>query len=457
MTDVKLDKVTELHSVAEDIIERVMQCLHDENYEEIWTLLSDLHPADTADLLEGLSNEDRQHLFRVSQYKIDPEVLRYIDDAVREEFVQSADKSDIAASVGELDTDDAIDFIESLSEPEQKDILKEIPKEKRTYLEEGLTYPEDSAGRIMQREVVAIPSYWTVGKTIDYMRIEEKLPSDFYDIYIVNPKFHPIGAIPLSRIIRNNRDIKIEQLVLEDLKTVPVNMDQEDVAYLFRQYGLASAPVVNDGGRLLGVVTVDDIVNIIEEEREEDFMRLGGVTETGLYDAALKTSKSRFSWLFINLITAVVASIVIGFFEQTIEKLVALAILMPIVASMGGNTGTQALTVVIRALATKDLTKTASKRVIKKEMIVGALNGVLFALLMSVVATLWFGQFFIGLMIFFSMVITLTIAGLTGALIPIVLERLNIDPAIASGVILTTVTDVVGFLSFLGLATLFIL
>jgi len=304
----------------------------------------------------------------------------------------------------------------------------------------------------MQREVVVVPSAWTIGETIDYMRAAEDLPDDFYDLYIVNPKHHPIGFIPLSRALRTRRPVRLTEIMNTDMKTVPLDMDQEEVAYLFRQYGLVSAPVVDDAGRLVGVITVDDIVHVIGEEVEEDIMKLAGVQEGDLYSAMLDTTRSRFPWLVVNLATAVAASLVIGLFEGTIQQVVALAVLMPIVASMGGNAGTQTLTVAVRAIAMKDLTEATARRFVGKEILVGAVNGILFAALTGIVAWLWFGQPAIGLVIAAAMVVNMIVAGLSGTLIPLGLERLGVDPAIASSVFLTTVTDIVGFFAFLGLA-----
>jgi magnesium transporter len=296
-----------------------------------------------------------------------------------------------------------------------------------------------------------------VGETIDYMRAAKDLPDDFYDLYIVDPKHQPIGYVPLSRAMRARRPVKLTEIMNEDMKTVPITMDQEEVAYLFRQYGLVSAPVVDDAGRLVGVVTVDDVVHIIDEEAEEDLLKLAGVQETDLYSAVLDTTKARFTWLLINLFTAVAASVVIGFFEGTLQQIVALAVLMPIVASMGGNAGTQTLTVAVRAIAMRDLSAGNALRFVGKELLVGLANGVMFAAVAGAVAWFWFDQPMIGVIIAAAMLINLVAAALSGALVPLGLEKVGIDPAVASSVVLTTVTDVIGFLAFLGLATLFLL
>ncbi|MDX1711994.1 MAG: magnesium transporter, partial [Rhodovibrionaceae bacterium] len=420
-------------------------------------LLATLHAADIADLLEALSREERQILIDIHRPHLEGEVLTYLAPAVREEVIEHIGAAKLARLLSELESDDAVEVFEDLNEEFQHRILAALPDAYRHFLREGISYPEHSAGRLMQREVVAIPSAWTVGETIDFMRSNEDLPNDFYDIYVVTPKHKPLGKIPVSRVLRTRRPVKVTEVMETDIKAVPVTKDQEEVAYLFRQYGLVSVPVVDDAGRLVGAVTVDDAVDVIDEEAEDDLLKLGGVSETDLYSAAIDTTKSRFSWLVVNLVTAVLASVVIGLFEGTIESIVALAVLMPIVASMGGNAGTQTLTVAVRALAMKDLSAANAARFIGKELIVGSFNGVAFAILVGLVAWVWFGQPAIGAVIAVAMVINMIVAGLTGTLVPLGLERLKIDPAVASGVFLTTVTDVVGFFAFLGLAAAFLL
>ena len=364
----------------------------------------------------------------------------------------------VADILSELDSDDALDLIENLDEKFQQEIIRNLSAKTRIAIEEGLTFPEDSAGRLMQREYVAIPQFWTVGKVIDYLRAAaEDLPSEFYDLIIIDPLYHVVGEIPLNRILRSKRNKKIEELTLDDLHTIPAEMDQEEAAMIFRREGLNSAPVVDNDNRLIGVITFDDIIDVIDEEAQEDILKLAGVEGSDLYRAILSTTGSRFRWLFVNLMTAIAASIVISFFDATIEQIVALAVLMPIVASMGGNAGTQALTVAVRALATKELSSTNMMRVIGKETIVGTLNGIGFAIIMGVIAALWFSSNMLGLVIAAAMVINLIFAGLFGAGIPIVLDKMGTDPALASTVLLTTVTDVVGFFGFLGLASIFLI
>jgi magnesium transporter len=450
-------EVEEEVGLPTDVVYAVDDALEGERTDEVVALTKDLHEADMADLLETLGRDERRELIEVLGAGFDPDALPYLDASVREEVIDQLGPERLARLLSTLDSDDAVEVFEGLDEEFQHRILTALPRAYRHILEESLSYPEDSAGRLMQREVVVIPSAWTLGETIDYMRAAEDLPDDFYDLYIVNPKHRPIGKIPLSRVLRTRRPVRLTEIMEADLKAVPLAMDQEEVAYLFRQYGLVSAPVVDDAGRLVGVITVDDVVHIIDQEAEEDIMKLGGVSETDLYNAALDTTKARLPWLAVNLLTAILASVVIGFFALTIERLVALAVLMPIVASMGGNAGTQTLTVAVRAIAMKDLTEANARRFVGKELLVGSANGLLFAVLTGLVAWLWFSTPAIGLVIAAAMIINMVVAGMSGTLIPLGLDRLGVDPAIASSVFVTTVTDVIGFFAFLGLAAAFLL
>ena len=452
--EVVYDPVTALeHSIRE--------ALEAHSPQRIRELLISVHAADIADLLERFAPDDRLRVIDTIRLDFDPDVLAELDDAVREEVIEHIGVEETAAVVAEMDTDDAVQVIEELDEPEQQELLAEMSDSDRVLIEEALTYPEDSAGRMMQRELVAVPPYWTVGQTIDYMREhadqdESDLPETFYDIFVVDPGHRPIGTIQLSKLLRTKRPVMVAEIMAEDMERIPASMDQEDVAFMFRQRDLVSAPVIDDGERLVGAITIDDVVDVIHEEHEEDIMRLGGVREDDLYDAAIETTRSRFSWLFVNLITAVLASIVISFFEGTIDQIVALAVLMPIVASMGGNAGTQAMTVAVRALAMKELTPTNSLRLIGKEILVGWINGVLFAILIGFIAWYWFNNPLLGAVIAVAMVVNLVVAAAAGTTIPLLLERVGVDPAIASAVFLTTVTDVVGFAAFLGLAAIFL-
>ncbi|MGH6958981.1 MAG: magnesium transporter, partial [Dongiaceae bacterium] len=365
---------------------------------------------------------------------------------------------ELAAAVAELDTDDAVDLLEDLDEEAKQRILAAVPAEERVILEKGLTYPEDSAGRLMQRELVAVPAYWTVGETVDFLRASQDLPDDFYDLFIVDPAHRPVGTVPLSRAMRTKRPVRLTDIMETELRTVPVTMDQEAVAYMFRQYALVSAPVVDEAGRLVGVVTVDDVVHVIDEEAEEDLMSLSGVGESDFHAPAAETAWRRMRWLFVTLINTLIASTVILQFDATIQQIVALAVLMPIVAAMGGNAGMQVVTVTVRALATRDLTPGSNLlRTVGKELIVAGMNAGLFALIMGGIAAAWFHDWHLGFVLGAAMVFNMLWAGLAGTVIPLTLHRLGMDPAVSAGPFLTTTTDVLGFFSFLGLATWFLL
>ena len=428
----------------------------------VCTLVAELHHADAADLLERLNADERARVVEILRDDFEPEMLSELDETVRDHVVECLGVENLAAVIAGMESDDALEVVFELDEDEQRQVLDAIPPGDRTLIEEGLTYPEDSAGRLMQREVVTVPESWTVGETIDFLRQnadsgDDDLPARFYDVFIVDPAHRPVGSLPLSRLLRTRRPVAVADIMDTEIKLLPVATDQEDVAYVFRQRDLVSAPVVDDGGRLVGAITIDDVVDVIDEEHEEDIMRLGGVKEGDLYEATMDTTRSRFGWLLINLGTAILASMVIGLFDATIEQMVALAVLMPIVASMGGNAGTQTLTVAVRALAMKELTAANALRVIGKELLVGALNGVMFAGLIGVVAWIWFGSVALGVVIGLAMIVNLLVAGLAGTTIPLMLEHFGVDPAVASSVFLTTLTDIVGFFVFLGLAALILL
>jgi magnesium transporter len=441
-----------------DLEERIVDALEAENIGQIEDLVAPLHYADVADLLERLSRENRRGLIDILRDGFDPEILPELDDTVRDEILDKLGLEDVAPALAELDTDDAVEIIEELDEDEQQQVLDAIPAGERYLIEQGLSFPEDSAGRLMQRDVVTAPEFWTVGQVIDFIRKsaagdDDDLPAVFYNVFVVDPTHAPVGAIPVSRLLLMNRKTLVTEAMETEVQLIPATQDQEEVAFLFRQRDLVSAAVVDDGGRLVGVITIDDVVDVIHEEHEEDIMRLGGVPEDDLYEAAAATTRSRFTWLLLSLGTAFIASSVIGIFKATIEQMVALAILLPIVASLGGNAGTQSLTVAVRALATKELTETNAMRVIGKELLVGCFNGTLFAVLTGAVAWAWFGDPHLGMVIGMAMFVTLIVAGLSGVTIPVILDRLGIDPAIASSIFLITITDVIGFFVFLGLAT----
>ena len=451
----------ELYGATPGQIEGLKSALASGDADQCLAISHGLHGADLADMVEDLSSLERHRLIDLIGSELEPEFLTFLEDPVRDDVVGSMETATVAAAITELETDDALDVVESLDKPEQDAVLERLKAGDRAFLEEALSWPEDSAGRLMQREFVSMPSFWTVGDAIDFLRDEADrgggaLPDEFFDLYVVDPAHHPVGSIPLGRLLRNRRPVPLEQLMGEAPHTVPVETDQEEVSLLFRQYGLASVPVVDEGRRLVGVITHDDILEVVHEEAEEDIMHLGGVREDDLYLAALKTSRSRISWLIFSMISTMMASVVIWQFEATIKEIVALAILLPVVAALGGNAGTQAMTVAVRALAMKELHGGNAMRIMGKEIIVGAFNGIILASMVGVVVSVWFGSSALGLVIGGALVVNLLIAGLMGVFIPLVLDRAGADPALSSGVFLITVTDVVGFSAFLGFAALFL-
>ena len=441
-------------AIVEGLVREVQAALEADNRELVDALTEQLHPADFADLLERLPHEWRGQLIAAQGQNFDADVFSYMDDTVRDELLQEFEPENIGAVISELETDDAVDILADLEDDDKAVILENLPQPDRAALEQSLAYPEDSAGRLMQRSVVVVPDYWVVGQTIDYLRATDDLPDEFYDIYIVDPRFQPVGSIPLSNVLRSRRGVAMRDLRMKSLHLIAADTDQEDVAYTFRQYGLVSAPVVDDSGRLLGVITVDDVVDVIHEEAEDDILKLGGVQEAELFRSPFRTALQRLPWLFINLGTAVAASMVIAQFDDAIEKVVALAVLMPIVASMGGNAGTQTLTVTVRALAIKELTTSRAWRMLGKELLVSLMNSFVFLIAGFVLAVVWFGDLTLAAVFGAAMIACLLCAGIAGMTIPLAIEKFGWDPAVSSGVFLTTVTDVVGFFAFLGLAVL---
>ena len=421
-------------------------------------LMEPLHAADIADLLEQVDREERVQILKLFGAGMDGEILSESDESIREEVIGALSKQVLGDAMRELDSDDVVDIIEDLDAAQQQVILGELDASDRVAVEAALAYPEFSAGRLMQREIVAAPEHWTVGEAVDYLRAREDLPTDFYHLVLVDPAYHPVGYVTLGKILGNKRDVALREIVEDSFRTVEATEDEGDVAYAFNQYHLISAPVVDETGRLVGVITIDDAMIVLDEEHEEDILRLAGVSDdSSLADKVIATTKRRFPWLAVNLVTAILASMVISLFEDAISTIVALAVLMPIVASMGGNAGTQSLTVAVRSIATKDLTGSNVWRVIRREALVGLVNGLIFAVVMGVIGLIWFGSVALGVIIAVAMVINLVVAGLAGTMIPVVLDRLKIDPALASGAFVTTVTDVVGFFAFLGLAALVLL
>ncbi|MBL0318210.1 MAG: magnesium transporter [Alphaproteobacteria bacterium] len=427
---------------------------HDEK--KLLELLEPVHPADIADSINLMSYDKRASFVELLGDNFSPLILVELESGVRDEVIEMLGIERAARIIKQLSIEDAFDFIEDIDEEHRHAILPELPEKTRAAIEEALEYPDDSAGRLLQKNLVSVPEYWTVGQTIDYLRSKKKLPNDFHHVFLVDPQHRPVGSILVSRLIRKQRATVIKDIMDIDLKLIRPEMDQEEVAYIFRQYGLVSAPVVDEQGHLKGIISLEDVVSVIEEEAEEDIFLLGGVGQDDIHASLLETSRKRFLWLFVNFLTAILASYVISLFQGSIEKVVALAVLMPIIASMGGNAGTQTLTVVVRAIATKDITSANAMRVLFKEFMVGFINGILFALVSGVLVGLWFHNWTYSLVFGLAITLNLIFAGFSGVLIPISLVKLGLDPAIASGVFLTTVTDCVGFAGFLGFATYFL-
>ena len=418
-------------------------------------LVGDLHESDMGALIEALPPEQRQRLVELLGIDFDFTALTEVDDAVREEILEELPSQAVAKGVSELESDDAVAILEDLPKDEQAEILEQLPQTERVALTRSLDYPEELAGRRMQTEFIAVPPDWNVGQAIDYMRETTELPDHFYELYVVDEGGHFLGAVPLDRLLRSKRPVPILDLMEKDRPRVSAVQDQEEVARLFQRYNWVTAPVVDTGDRLVGVITFDDVADVIEEEAEEDIHALGGITrDEQLSDSVWKIARGRFNWLLVNLATAFLASSMLGLFEGQLQKMVALAVLAPIVASQGGNATTQTMTVAVRALATRDLSDSNAWRVIKRELMVGVFNGVAFAIITGVAAYIWFKVPGLGFVIGLAMICNLIAAALGGILIPLVLHRLKFDPAVASSPFVTTVTDVVGFFSFLSIASL---
>ena len=427
------------------------------NVEFINQTLKDLHEADVANLIENLSVGTRIKLIELESFNINPEIFIELNESVQSEVLQLLSIDSVIKIIRRLESDNAIKILENLEKDAKEKVLERLPPKDKFLLEEGLSYPEDSAARIMQREFTAVPSNWTVGQTIDYLREDKDLPEEFLEIFIVDSDFKPIGTVPSSRVLRTSRELKMNSIMNEMPVLISANMDQEEVGQAFENYNLVSAGVVNKNNKLVGMITVDDVVTVVQEEAEEDVLRLAGVGDEEITDSVMVKTKRRFNWLLLNLFTALLATWVISNFGASIEQMVALAFLMPIVASMGGNAGMQTLAVTIRAIATKELSKSNFNRVVGKEFLIGILNGLIFAIITGVIVQLWFKQLNLSLLIGVSMILNMIVAGLFGILVPVSLKKLNIDPALASSVFVTTITDVIGFLSFLGLGSIYFL
>jgi magnesium transporter len=445
-------------SAVAELLREVVDALDTGQKDRLVLLVQDLHASDLADLIELLPADQRVPLIEDLGSAFDFEVLSELDETVRDQISEALPNELLAKAVTELDTDDAAYLLESLEESDKQDVLSQLTVGERAAVERNLDYPDESAGRLMQADFVAVPPYWTVGQVIDFMRESDDLPDSFQEIFVVDPNFRVLGSVELSRLLRTKRHVKINALQDPDRFTVLATADQEDVARQFQRYDLVSAPVVDENGRLVGVITVDDVVEIIQDEADEDMKKLAGVGGSeSLADSVLETAKSRVPWLLVNLLTAILSSFVIQAFDATIEQMVALAVLMPVVASLGGNAGTQTMTVTVRALATAKLGAINAPRVIMREALVGVLNGLLLSTVMGLVVYFWFGSSNLGAVIAAAMVVNLIAAALAGILVPLTLNRFKLDPAPASGVFVTMITDCVGFFAFLGLASLWLM
>ena len=437
---------------------KIAKALLDEETGALDLLVGDMHPADFSDQFEELSDQQREDLIERAPELITGEVLTELEDEVVQDILPLISSSQLADTLSELDNDEATQIIEEMEDAQRDEVMEALDPADRASLQASLEFDEETIGRLMQREFVAAPPFWTVGDTIDHMRsTSEDLPDVFFNIYVVDTAFKPIGFVPVSKIMRQSRDVPLETILNTDLVTIDQSMDQEEAAYLFEKYHLISAPVIDGNGRLSGMMTVDDIIEIIQDENKEDMLALAGVTESGVTDTAMDTVKARAPWLFINLLTAILASLVISQFDYAIEQIVALAVLMPIVASMGGNAGTQALTVAVRNLTEKDVNQRTSWRAVRREGYAAAIIGVIFAVALAAIAFIWFQDKQLALVAFIAMIINHIFAGLAGILVPLGLKKFGADPAVSSSVFVTTVTDVVGFFAFLGFAVLILL
>ena len=442
-------------AVRADFVERVAQAIITGNSAALRELVGELHQADVGDLIEALDPELRSRLVTLMGHDFDFSALTEVDDTVREEILEELPAEAVAEGVRELDSDDAVAILADLPKDEQTEILEQLPPPERVALARSLLYPENSAGRRMQTEFMAVSPVWTVGRTIDYLRETPDLPDRFWEIYVVDSAGRLQGTVALDRLLRTKRPVPIAELIDEEMHPARVTDDQEDVARLFEHYDLVATPVVDEADRLVGVITFDDIVDVIEQAAEEDIRALGGVgREEELSDPVWFVARGRFNWLLVNLATAFLASSVLGLFQGELQKMVALAVLAPIVASQGGNAATQTMTVAVRALATHELSSANAAHIILREVLVGLVNGLAFAVITGVAAAAWFKVPDLGVVIGLAMICNLLAGALGGILVPLALHRFHADPAISSGVFVTTVTDVVGFFSFLGIATL---
>jgi magnesium transporter len=436
-----------------EFVDAVLDAVHEGDSARAHALAEPLHPADIADLVELAPSEERAALVAAIADLIDGDVLAEMNDWVREALVDSLTATQVADLAAELDTDDAVAIIEDMDVEDQREVLRALDPDDRAAIEEALSYPEESAGRLMQRELIAVPEHWTVGDVLDYLRGNEELTTDFWEIFVVDPTHKPVGTCELSWVLRTPRTVAIGDVMKREQTLIPVDMDQEEVALRFQKYALISAAVIDTSGRLVGMITVDDVVHIISEEAGEDALLLSGAGEGDINEPVLDSYKGRVRWLLTNLLTALVAATIISLFEGTIQKMVALAALMPIVAGVGGNAGTQTMAVTVRALATNQLTQSNTLRAIQREISIALLNGMTVACVIGTAVGLFYHHAALGGVIAAAMMTNIFIAGLAGVMVPVTLDRFKADPAVASSIFVTMTTDSIGFLAFLGLAT----
>ncbi|OYU50345.1 MAG: magnesium transporter [Rhizobiales bacterium PAR1] len=442
-------------NIRAEIILAIQTAIRAEDRDTLSRLAGDLHEADLGDIIEALDADERPRLVAIMGAEFDFTALTEVEDSVREDLLEEISNEEIAKGVRDLDSDDAVYILEDLEPEDKQEVLANLPGPERVALERSLDYPEDSAGRLMQTDFIAAPPFWTVGQMIDHLRDSADLPDEFYEIFTVDPAGQIVGHVSLNRLLRTQRREKLQAIMDEAEHVALATDDQHEVAELFKRYNLVSIPVVDSGQRLVGVLTFDDIVDVIDEEADAEIRALGGVNpDEELSDSVFETAKARFSWLFINLLTAILASGVIDLFKGSLEKMVALAVLMPIVASQGGNAGTQTMTIAVRALATRAIGSGGAPRFVVREILVGLMNGIAFAVVMGCIAAFWFANAQLGFVMGIAIIVNLVAAGFAGVLIPLTLERFGVDPAVASGPFVTTVTDIVGFFAFLGVATL---
>ncbi len=445
-----------LYGVSQETIRSLEEALEKGNEREVHRLIEPLHAADAAVVIEYLSPALRSAFVEILRPRFDPDILSHLNESVLDEVIDQLGTREIAEAITELESDDAVALIEDLDEDQQREVLKSIPAGERVILEESLTYPEDSAARLMQRETVCVPRSWTVGEVLKFMGKDKDIPEKFYDIFVVDNNYVPIGGVPVSHLLRETPTKKIEDIMQDDIKRIPANMDKDEVSYLFRKYGLVSAPVIDDAGRVIGMITVDDVMYVIDAEAEKNIMHLARVTESDFFEPLLSTSYSRIRWLAITVVNTLLAATVISQFQHTIEKMVALAVLMPINAALSGNAGMQVVTVTVRALATRELGSTNMNRAISKEVFVGLINGIVFGGVMGSIAAYWFGDSALGMVLGGALIFNMMWAAVGGVILPIIIDRMGMDPAISAGPFLTTTTDLISFASFLGFASIFL-